>query len=214
MGDPRKQVNSYSTPRHPWESDRLEEEKILLRDYGLKNKKELWKQATYIKNIKNNVKRLLNSLSETAQVEREALLAKLIQLNLIKEGDSLDLALDLTAKDILERRLQTQVVRQGLARTMRQARQFIVHGHIKIAGTKVTAPSYVVNKEEQFSIEFQQNSRLSDPEHPERNPPEVAPKEISEVEEKTEEEKVDEEVEKKIAGKLDIEEKVEVNDGE
>ena len=52
MGDPRKQVNKYSTPRHPWEADRLAEEKILSRDYGLKTKKEIWKEES-IKDLKS-----------------------------------------------------------------------------------------------------------------------------------------------------------------
>ena len=38
MGDPKKIRKKYSTPKHPWEGARIEEEKKLLKDYGIKKK--------------------------------------------------------------------------------------------------------------------------------------------------------------------------------
>jgi small subunit ribosomal protein S4 len=46
---------------------------------------------------------------------------------------------------ILESRLDNVVYRAGLARTRRQARQFVVHGHFLVNGTKVNIPSYRVS---------------------------------------------------------------------
>jgi small subunit ribosomal protein S4 len=43
---------------------------------------------------------------------------------------------------ILESRLDNVVYRAGLARTRRQARQFVVHGHFLVNGHKVDIPSY------------------------------------------------------------------------
>ncbi|GGK22979.1 30S ribosomal protein S4 [Pilimelia terevasa] len=43
---------------------------------------------------------------------------------------------------LLERRLDATVVRSGLARTIYQARQMVVHGHIQVDGAKVDRPSY------------------------------------------------------------------------
>jgi small subunit ribosomal protein S4 len=46
---------------------------------------------------------------------------------------------------ILESRLDNVVYRAGLARTRRQARQFVVHGHFLVNGQKVDIPSYRVS---------------------------------------------------------------------
>ncbi|HEY8362968.1 MAG TPA: 30S ribosomal protein S4 [Tissierellaceae bacterium] len=45
---------------------------------------------------------------------------------------------------ILERRLDNLVYRLGLASSIRQARQMVVHGHILVNGKKVDIPSYLV----------------------------------------------------------------------
>ncbi|NLU66345.1 30S ribosomal protein S4 [Streptomyces sp. HNM0574] len=44
----------------------------------------------------------------------------------------------------LERRLDALVLRSGLARTIYQARQMVVHGHISVNNTKVDKPSFRV----------------------------------------------------------------------
>jgi small subunit ribosomal protein S4 len=201
MGDPKTQKKKYSTPRHPWIKAKIEEEKPILIEYGLKNKKEIYKQSSVIKNIKDNVKRLNAGSGAQVDIERNSLVAKLRSLNLLKEDESLDIALNLTPKDIMERRLQTQLVRQNLAKTFKQARQFIVHGHIKVNGKKITAPSYTLSREEQFKIEFIPSSTLADANHPERKAKEVEPK-LEEKKVKTEEELLAEEVEKDISAKL------------
>jgi small subunit ribosomal protein S4 len=46
---------------------------------------------------------------------------------------------------ILESRLDNVVYRAGFARTRRQARQFVVHGHFLVNGKKVNIPSYRVS---------------------------------------------------------------------
>jgi len=47
---------------------------------------------------------------------------------------------------ILESRLDNVVYRAGLARTRRQARQFVGHGHFLVNGQRVTIPSYRVSQ--------------------------------------------------------------------
>ncbi|MFJ9681566.1 30S ribosomal protein S4 [Streptomyces sp. NPDC101194] len=44
----------------------------------------------------------------------------------------------------LERRLDALVLRSGIARTIYQARQMVVHGHIEVDGRKVDKPSFRV----------------------------------------------------------------------
>jgi len=41
MGDPKQTRKKYATPSHPWNRERIEEERVIKRDYGLKNKKEI-----------------------------------------------------------------------------------------------------------------------------------------------------------------------------
>ncbi|MEH3157112.1 MAG: 30S ribosomal protein S4 [Gordonia paraffinivorans] len=47
---------------------------------------------------------------------------------------------------ILETRLDNVVYRAGLARTRRQARQMVSHGHFTVNGVKVDVPSYRVSQ--------------------------------------------------------------------
>ncbi|NMO55849.1 30S ribosomal protein S4 [Actinoplanes sp. TBRC 11911] len=47
-----------------------------------------------------------------------------------------------TMVSLLERRLDAVVVRAGLARTIYQARQLVVHGHFMVDGRKVDRPSF------------------------------------------------------------------------
>ncbi len=53
---------------------------------------------------------------------------------------------------ILESRLDNVVYRAGLARTRRQARQFVVHGHFLVNGQKVDIPSYRVTPHEVIDL--------------------------------------------------------------
>jgi small subunit ribosomal protein S4 len=84
---------------------------------------------------------------------------------LTKENATLDDILGLTEESYLERRLQTIVYRKGLARTIYQARQLIVHGHIAINGKRVTSPGYIVMKGEEDLIDFYPTSPFK------QNPP-------------------------------------------
>ncbi len=46
---------------------------------------------------------------------------------------------------MLERRLDNVIYRTGIAGSRAQARQLVLHGHIRIKGKKVNIPSYLVN---------------------------------------------------------------------
>src|ERR1700721_1466201 len=53
---------------------------------------------------------------------------------------------------MLERRLDNVVWRSGLASSRSQARQLVLHGHVRINGKKVNIPSYQVNVGEEIAI--------------------------------------------------------------
>ena len=59
-----------------------------------------------------------------------------------------------TEEDILKRRLQSIIVKGGLATTPKGARQSIVHKHVLIKGDVVNIPSYWVNTSEESSIKL------------------------------------------------------------
>ena len=87
---------------------------------------------------------------------------------LIKQTAQLDEVLSLKINNIMERRLQTMVFRKGLAKSVNQARQFIIHGHINVGGKSISSPSYLVRSHEEASIAFDEASSLFNQEHPER----------------------------------------------
>jgi small subunit ribosomal protein S4 len=52
----------------------------------------------------------------------------------------------------LERRLDNVVYRMGLAGSRSQARQLVLHGHIRVKGQKVNIPSYLVTVGEEIAL--------------------------------------------------------------
>ncbi len=168
MGDPKKLKKKYSAPPHPWQASRILEEREIIEGYGLKNKKEIWKATSFLRKIKNQAKILIASTSQQGKKEEQQLLQKLQKLNLLTKESRIEDVLNLQTNNILDRRLQTQVFKQGLARTPRQSRQFIKHGHISVSGHGVNIPSYLLNSEEESQITFSPSSAFKDEEHPER----------------------------------------------
>ena len=168
MGDPKKARKKYSTPPHPWNKDRIGLEKTLTKEYGFKNKKEIWKISSLLKNFAKQAKTSIVVSTKQAELEKKNLIDKLIRLGLIKQGGQIDDILSLTIKDFCERRLQTLSVRKNLARSLKQARQFIAHGHISIGNKKVTSPNYLVTIEEEAQLCYTSSPALTNNEHPER----------------------------------------------
>ncbi|MBD3310045.1 30S ribosomal protein S4 [Candidatus Woesearchaeota archaeon] len=168
MGDPNKQRRKYSRPEHPWKKDRIKEERALVKDYGLKNMEEIWKMRSFLSNASQQVKKLTTMSGKQAEKQKQQLMIKLKRYGLINQTSHLTEVLSLSVNDVMERRLQTLVHRNGLAKSMKQARQFITHEHIFVEGKKITIPSYLVSVDEEKSIAFSDHSPLSDDDHPER----------------------------------------------
>ncbi|MBI2147747.1 30S ribosomal protein S4 [Candidatus Woesearchaeota archaeon] len=168
MGDPRKTRRKYKTPTHMWQKARIDEEKALLKEYGLKNKKELWKMRSIQRFYKLQAKKLIAAHGEQADKEKALLLTKLQKYGFSQAGATLSSVLGLTLRDILERRLQTQLYKRNMARSMKQARQFIIHQHVTLNGEKLNMPSFLVPIGDHIEIGFSPASTLADLEHPER----------------------------------------------
>jgi small subunit ribosomal protein S4 len=120
--------------------------------YGLRNKRELWRAQTEMARIRNQARALL-ALSTEARAEKEKrLLNYLLRIGLVKEGATLDDILGLKVEDLLERRLQTIVMKRSGTKSPYQARQIVSHGHVSIGNRKVNIPGYIVKKDEETQI--------------------------------------------------------------
>ncbi|MHA1988148.1 MAG: 30S ribosomal protein S4 [Promethearchaeota archaeon] len=163
MGDPRRLKKKFRKPKHPFQKERIMEELEFLGKYGLRNKREYWKARTILANWRNIARQSRRLLKERAIEAQQELLKKLSKLGVIGSEAEFEDILLLTVEDVLKRRLQTLVFEKGLASTVHQARQYIVHGHIQIAGKKIDAPSYLVKLQEEDFIDFTPNSPHSKP---------------------------------------------------
>jgi len=158
MGDPKKPKNQFKKPRRPWTSDQLMSELQILGTYGLRNKRELWKAQTELSRIRKQARALLALPHEVRHGKETELLNSLRRLGLVQEGATLDDVLNLTIETLLERRLQSLVVRKGFAKTPWQARQAVVHGHITINDRIVNIPSYMVRRDEEGVVSIRKDS--------------------------------------------------------
>ncbi len=154
MGDPRKARKQYEGPKHPWEATRINEERTISKKYGLKNKKEIWKMQTILKKFKRQAKALIARRDQQAEKEQALLMKRLHRLGLLGKDAKIESVFGLNLDDVMKLRLQTAVYNKGVAKTITQARQLIVHGHIKVGGKKVTVPSYILESGEGDKIAF------------------------------------------------------------
>ena len=154
MGSPRRLRKKYETPSHPWEKERIKEENRLLKEYGLKNKKEIWKAKTQLKKYRQQARKIVGLTGEEKTEAEKELINKLQREGIMKEGQGLDDILSLKVEDLLSRRLETLVWKKGFALTPKQARQFIVHGHISLDGRKVTNPGMKIKLAEEDKINW------------------------------------------------------------
>ncbi len=166
MGDIKRQRKKYSGPSKPYEKERIEEEKKLMREYGFKNKRELWKMESLLKEFKERAKKFVRDTPENIRLRQE-LIKKLYSLKLVEADAKIDDVLGLTLRELLERRLQTIVYKKGLAMSVKQARQFITHGFIMVGDKKITSPSYIVKRDEEELVRIDPSSKLANPDHPE-----------------------------------------------
>ena len=169
MGSARKIRKKYIPPRHPWNLERLELEQVVVGEYGLRNKKELWRSRTRLRRFRQRARSLLglDANSPLRKTEERRLIDKLEKIGLLQAKDAnLDKILSLKPEDFLERRLETRVFKRGLATTPYQARQLIIHGHIAIDGRRVNIPSYHVNGAVDELIGYSAGSALQSEDHP------------------------------------------------
>lgn len=163
MGDPHKPKKTYHRPRRIWTIDQLNAELYILGTYGLRNKRELWKAQSEVARIRNQARALLAVPPEFRRDKELRLLGFLNRLGLVNESASLDDVLNLKIEDILERRLQTIVMRKIMSKSATQARQIVSHCHVSVRSRTVNLPGYIVRKDEEPNILVHQEPIIPQP---------------------------------------------------
>lgn len=145
----RRLKKKLMRPRTPWDATRIEEEAKILREFGLRRKREIWSAEEIVRNFRRRARSLIAVKDEN---KTKILLDRLVGMGLIQSGQGLDQVLQLKVSEILNRRLQTIVFKKGLASTVKEARQKITHGHIRLGENKMIFPSYIVPVNEENMI--------------------------------------------------------------
>ncbi|KAF8600631.1 40S ribosomal protein S9 [Ceratobasidium sp. AG-I] len=149
---PRNHSKTYKVPRRPFESARLDSELKLAGEYGLRNKREIWRISLVLSKIRRAARELLKLETKDPKrlFEGNALIRRLVRIGVLDENRMrLDYVLALKIEDFLERRLQTQVFKSGLAKSIHHARVLIRQRHIRVGKQIVNVPSFVVRLDSQ-----------------------------------------------------------------
>merc|ERR1712061_865691 len=158
---PTKYGKVYSTPRRPFEKARLDQELKLIGEYGLRCKKEVWRVKYSLAKIRTAARELLTLEEKDPKrlFEGNALLRRLVRTAVLPDDKmKLDYVLGLKIDDFMERRLQTQVFKLGLAKSVHHARVLIRQRHIRVRKQVVDVPSFVVRLDSQKHIDLADKS--------------------------------------------------------
>ncbi|KAH8921822.1 ribosomal protein S4, partial [Atractiella rhizophila] len=131
---PRNASKTYKVPRRPFEAPRLDSELRLAGEYGLRNKREIWRISLILSKIRRAARELLKLEDKDPKrlFEGNALIRRLVRIGVLDENRMrLDYVLALKIEDFMERRLQTQVFKSGLAKSIHHARVLIRQRHIR-----------------------------------------------------------------------------------
>jgi len=139
----------YNKPRKPFEATRIKEEDVLVKQFGLKNKREIWKTQAKVDYFRSRAKALAKSTLDEQEVLFRKLRAIGLKVNTIAD------VLGLKVEDLLNRRLPTVLVKKGLATKPKQARQFVVHKKVTINNQIVDSPAYLVPVDHESSIKLE-----------------------------------------------------------
>mmetsp|Transcript_58009 Transcript_58009/g.141748 ORF Transcript_58009/g.141748 Transcript_58009/m.141748 type:complete len:191 (+) Transcript_58009:138-710(+) len=157
----RNYRKTYKTPRRPFEKERLDAELKLVGEYGLRCKREIWRVQYALAKLRKSARTLLTLDPKDPKriFEGAALLRRMSRYGLLADDElELDAVLQLSTQKLLERRLQTKVYKQGLAKSIHHARVLIRQRHIRVGSQLVNVPSFNVRTSSEKHIDFAVNS--------------------------------------------------------
>ncbi|MFA4819325.1 MAG: 30S ribosomal protein S4 [Candidatus Aenigmatarchaeota archaeon] len=147
MGQPKRFRKKYERPKKPYDKARIESERKVKENFGLRRKKEIWRAEAIVRDFRRRARALQAKNNES---EERTLVDKINKLGI--SCKRLDDVLQIGLDDILSRRLQTIIFKKGLANSMKHARQLIVHGHVTVSEKKIFWPSYIVEKNDEDRV--------------------------------------------------------------
>ncbi len=143
----------YSRPKRPFDKKRIEEEAKIKEEFGLKNKKEIWRAEARINSIRERAKKIIY----TSQEEKDKFFERLNKIGI--KVNSISDVLSLEKKDYLKRRLQTIIFKKKITNTIKTARQLIAHKKVLVNGKVINSPSYIVPVELENKISLKEMKR-------------------------------------------------------
>ncbi len=141
----------------------MDSELKLVGEYGLRNKREVWRVQLLLSKIRTSA-RILLTLPETDLrriSQGKSLIKRLKKYGLLENNiETLDQILSLKTQDFLERRLQTLVFKKGFAKSIHHSRILIRQRHIGVNGNLIDIPSFLVRIDSEDKIGFFSKSPL------------------------------------------------------
>jgi small subunit ribosomal protein S4 len=145
----RRIRKKFKRPKKPWDSKRISDEKTLMKTYGLRTKRELWRTQEILRQFRRRARDLI---AVEYPERQKVLMDRLVKLGMLSKEAELDDVLALEITSILDRRLQSLVSKRRLATSPMHARQLITHGHVFVGARRIKFPSYLVTSEEEGRI--------------------------------------------------------------
>merc|ERR1712224_997728 len=161
MGSYQNHGKTFRKPKRAFEKERLDAEMKIVGEYGLKNKREVWRSQYALAKIRTAARTLLtlDEKNEQRIFAGDALLRRMIRIGLLLESEKkLDYVLGLTTAKLMERRLQTKVFKLGLAKSIHHARVLIRQRHIRVGKQICDIPSFLVRLDSQKHIDHSLSS--------------------------------------------------------
>jgi small subunit ribosomal protein S9e len=137
-------------PRRAYEKGRLDLELKICGEYGLRAKKEIWRVGRTLAHCRKAARVLLTLDEKDPRrlFDGAALLRRLTKYGMLDDTkQKLEYILELDLEQFLERRLQTQVWKLDMAKSIHHARVLIKQRHIRVGRQIVNVPSFMVRLE-------------------------------------------------------------------
>ena len=150
-----KKKKLYAKPRKMYQSQRIKEENELVKTYGLKNKREIWKTLAKTNYFRSRAKDLAKKPLEEQEVFFNKLRAIGLKVSTIAD------VLSLKVEDLLNRRLTTIILKNKIVHSVKHARQMVVHKKVLVDGKVINSPSYLVPIAFENSIHLKEKKKTA-----------------------------------------------------